>query len=229
MIREVVTLILACFCVSSACAADVTIGAVSIKLSSPPGYCELDASNVADARMIRAAEGLLEGAGNRLLSLSADCGQLADWRAGRRELLDNTAQQQTRIGWDNVQLPMTPEALIKFQCDDMRARGDRTVTDVTPDAQRRLEDVLKTVRINEMQFLGVLDEEPMICYAGLLQRFLTEAGADKAQVVVFATTIVRQKLLYYYLFAPYVNGETARSMLEQQKVNVRRLRSENPD
>jgi hypothetical protein len=229
MMRRVVTLILACFCVSSASAEDARIGAVSIKLSSPPGYCELNASNAADARMIRAAEGLLDKAGNRLLSLSADCGQLADWRAGKRQLLDNMAQHQTRIGWENVQLPITPEALIKEHCDDMRARGDQTVTAMTPDAQQRVEEVLKTVKINEIKFLGVLGEEPVICYAGLLQRFVTEDGTDKTQATVFATTVVRQKLLYHYLFAPYVNGETVSTMLEQQKVNVRRLRIENPD
>jgi hypothetical protein len=229
MMRRVVTLIFACFCVSSARGEDVKIGEVSIKLSAPPGYCALNASNAADARMITALEDMLDKSGNRLLSLSADCGQLADWHSGKRQLLDNMAQHQTRTSWENLQLPLTPEALIMDACSDLRARGDQLVTAMTPDAKQRVEEVLKTVKINEMKFLGVLDEEPAICYAALLQRFATETGTQKTQVAVFATTVVRQKLLYYYLFAPYVDGESVSTALEQQKVNARRLRSENPD
>ena len=98
---------------------------------------------------------------------------------------------------------------------------------MTADVQARAEKILKTVKINEMKFLGVVGEEPRVCYAAMLQRFLTEAGTDKTQAIVFAMTIVRQKLVYYYLFAPYVNGATISSMLEQHKANVRRLQGEN--
>ena len=83
MIRGVVILVLVCVCVSSVSAEDPKIGTVSIRLSAPPGYCELNASNAADARMMSAVEGMLGKMGNNLLSLSADCGQLAEWRAGK--------------------------------------------------------------------------------------------------------------------------------------------------
>jgi hypothetical protein len=195
-----------------------------ITLSPPEGYCELDAGNAVDAKMVAAVEGMLGRSGNRLLSLSADCSQLADWRAGKRQLLDNLAQHQTLASWENAQLPA---ATIGEACTQMRARGDQLVADMTPDVRARAERVLKTVKINEMKFLGVVGEEPSVCYAAMLQRFLTEAGTDKTQATVFATTIVRQKLVYYYLFAPYVNGETISGMLEQHKANVRRLQSDN--
>ena len=46
---------------------------------------------------------------------------------------------------------------------------------------------------------------------------------------MFATTIVRQKLIYYYRLAPYLGGETVAATLEQVKADIRRLRRENPD
>ena len=51
--------------------------------------------------------------GNRLLAFSADCAQLADWRTGKRELLDNIAQYQTLIAWENGPLPAAAVTTIK--------------------------------------------------------------------------------------------------------------------
>jgi hypothetical protein len=163
-----------------------------------------------------------------LLLLSADCDQLASWRAGKRQSLDNVAQHQTSRGLEHAQLAASPEATIEQHCTQMRTSADQLLTDMTADVQERAERILKTVKINEMKFLGVVGQEPRACYAAaLLQRSLTAGGTDTPQVTVVATTIVRQKLLYYYLIAPYVSGETVDSMLEQHRANVRRLHSEN--
>jgi hypothetical protein len=222
------TALVACLTIASASARDAKVGAVSVTLSPPDGYCELDTSNVADATMVASVEGMLGRSDNRLLSLSADCSQLADWRAGKRQSLDNLAQYQTLRGLENARLPTSPEATIEQTCTQMRAGADQLLADLTADAQERAERILKTVKINAMKFLGVVGQEPRACYAAaLLQRSLTEGGTDAPQAIVLATTIVRQKLLYYYLIAPYVSGETVGSMLEQHRANVRRLHSEN--
>jgi hypothetical protein len=214
----------ACLASGWAAARDAKLGAAMVALPPPEGYCEFDTSNAVDAKMVAAVEGMLGRSGNRLLSLSADCSQLADWRVRKRQLVDNLAQYQTLASWENAQLP---PATIGETCTQMRTRGEQLVADMTADVQARAEKILKTVKINEMKFLGVVGEEPRVCYAAMLQRFLTEAGTDKTQAIVFAMTIVRQKLVYYYLFAPYVNGATISSMLEQHKANVRRLQGEN--
>jgi hypothetical protein len=217
-----------CLAIASASARDAAVGGVLIALSPPEGYCELDAANAADATMIAAVEGMLGRTDNRLLLFSAECGQLADWRAGKRQSLDNVAQHQTSRGLEHVQLPASPEAAIEQHCTQMRAGVDQLLTDMTADMQERAGRILKTVKINEMKFLGVVGQEPRACYAAaLLQRSLTEGGTLTPQVTMVATTIVRQRLLYYYLIAPYVSGETVGSMLEQHKANVRRLHSEN--
>jgi hypothetical protein len=226
-LRPLIAFAVATLLSASVNARDVKVGATSITLSPPQGYCSLDASNTADAKMLAAVEGMLGRTGNRLLLLSADCGQLADWRTGKRQLLDNMAQHQSLIKLENARLSATPEATIEQACARLRKQGEQMVTDMTADVQERADKILKSVKLNEMKFLGVLGEEPRVCYAALLQRFLTEVGTEKTQVAVFATTIVRGKVLYYYLFAPYVSGETLSSMLQQHKANVQRLRRDN--
>lgn len=228
MIRAAALAVAAFLLAGFASAKDAAVGTASLTLPPPPDYCEMDVSKTSDARMVNAIEGMLANTGNRLLAVSADCKQLADWRTGKRQLIDNMAQYQTLVAWENGPLPGAPDEVIKATCDQMRTQGDKLVADMTPDIKARAEQVLKTVQVNEMRFLGVVGEEPQACYAALLQKFKTEIGTEKTQVTVFATVIIRGKLVYHYLFAPYVDGNTASTLLAEQQENVRRLRAANP-
>jgi len=228
-IRSAAVLLVWCLVAGAAMAKDAKVGTTTLTLPPPTDYCELDAAQPSDARMVTAVEGMLAPTGNRLLAISADCTQLADWRTGKRPLLDNMAQYQTLVAWENGPLPAAPEATIKEACNHMHAQGEQLVANMTPDIKARAEQVLKTVQVNEMKFLGVVGEEPRVCYAAMLQKFRTEVGTEKTQVTVFATTVVRSKLVYFYLFAPYVSGDTVTVMLAQQQAHVRRLHGANPD
>jgi hypothetical protein len=207
----------------------VSVGGVLLRLSPPPGFCALDATHAADARLFGAVARTLADMGNRLLSLSADCSELAEWRSGRRQLLDNLAQHQIMTTWEDVLLAVSPQTIIKQTCAEMRSRGGELVSSTTSNANARIERVLKTVKINEMKFLGVLGEEPLACYAALLQRTATEAGREKTQLTVLATTVVRRKLIYYYRSTLYVDSGTIEAMRERVKADTWRLRAENPE
>ena len=61
------------------------------------------------------------------------------------------------------------------------------------------------------------------------RKFLTDAGTDKTQVTVGAATIVKGKLVYYYLYAPYVNADTVTAMLTRHQSNVAALLAANGD
>jgi hypothetical protein len=54
-----------------------------------------------------------------------------------------------------------------------------------------------------------------------------QTGTDIAQAAVFATTIVKSKLVYYYLFAPYVSGQSVIDLLNQLRRNVAALEASN--
>src|SRR6185295_3233849 len=71
---------------------DMRVGETSVVLTAPPGQCELDSNQPADRSMLQAI-GAAIGT-NTLLAMFADCKQLADWRAGRRSLLEDFAQYQ---------------------------------------------------------------------------------------------------------------------------------------
>jgi hypothetical protein len=111
-------------------------------------------------------------------------------------LLANYAQQQTDTVLENRSLPATPSEMITTMCAQLRAQGDNIVSTLTPDIRTRVENAMKDGKVNQMAFMGVLGEDPNACYASMLQRFRAETGAEVEQVVVFAGTIVKNKLVY---------------------------------
>ncbi len=57
------------------------VGSVSIALPPPAGFCKLTEDNASDRRVINTIAESLTKVGSKLLVMSADCRQLADWRA----------------------------------------------------------------------------------------------------------------------------------------------------
>ena len=86
---------------------------------------------------------------------------------------------------------------------------------------------MKNVKYNEVKFMGVVGEDTNACYASMLQRLRAETGADVEQVTVFAATIVKAKLVYYYLYAPFLSGQTINEMLAQLRLHVAALQAAN--
>jgi hypothetical protein len=211
----IATLVLAA-AASSAHAAQVNIGGVPITLPPPGGFCELDASNASDNRMINVIGDLLQKSGNKLLAMSADCRQLADWHTGKQPLLDDYAQYQTPIaGMDKP-----PSETVAQTCNTLRDEGNKIVANQMPDIKKRVESTLSKIKIGETSFLGVLAEDADACYAGLVQKIHTELNTDKTQITVFAISIVKNKSLFSYRFAVYHNAQTADEVLRKIKIDI---------
>jgi hypothetical protein len=228
MLRRSLGLVLPFALCVAAFAKDASVGTVSLKLPPPPDYCEMDrASGPSDVKMMDAVEGMLKPTGNRLLAISADCTQLSDWRGGKRKLLDNLAQYQSLVSTEGSDLSTTAAEVVKTACAEMRAQGEKLVSDIEPDVRARADRVLKTVKVNEMRFLGVIAEEPTICYAAILQKFKAETGVEKTQVTVFATTVLKGKIVYFYFFAPYESGATVTDMLALEKAQMVKVKAAN--
>ncbi len=210
-------------------AKEARIGAVAVSLPPPPGYCEMDAAQAADARMLATVNEMLGATGNRLVVASAECKQLKEWRKGKRASIDNLAQYQTLSSLEEGQLSAPPEIAIKELCDQMRAQAEQLMDDVAGNLRDRAEKAMQSVKFEDTKFLGVIAQEPLACYGGLLQKSKAEGGAERGEVTVFATTVIKGKIVYSYLFAPFVGGDTVTAMLAQQKANVGRLHSANAD
>jgi hypothetical protein len=209
---------------SGALAGEATLGVVSVTLPPPAGFCELDASDPQDSRMLTILSGLLEKSGNKLLGMSADCGQLADARAGRRRVLDDFAQYQTRI----ATMDKPPAQSVAQACMTLRTQGNTFVANLWPDIKTRIESAVEKAKINETSFIGVLAEDANACYAAVIQKGRTEAGTNKTQVSVFAVTMIRSRSIYVYRSAVYQNSDTVDAVLAKLKGDVAALIAANP-
>jgi hypothetical protein len=204
--------------ITGAMAAEAIIGGVSINLP-PAGFCELATNNPSDSNLLIKIGGPVAQSGNKLLSMSAECQQLADWRARKRPVLDDYGQYQTPIGQMD-QLVAAPDAAVRQTCAELRKNGDQIVSDQTPDIKAHVEETLKPVKMNEQRFIGVLAEDQTACYAGLIQKIQTEAGADKTQIVLIAITVVKSKQIFAYRMAVYTGSDAVTALLAKFKGTV---------
>jgi hypothetical protein len=211
---------------SAAMAGQATIGGLSINLPPPEGFCELTDRNPADKGMITKIGEVVGKGGNRLLNMSADCGQLADWRAQKR-LLDDFAEYQTPVGSMNTTLAGAPAELIKQNCAVLRTQGDKIAADISPDVKSHVEQVFDKARLNEVAFVGVLAEDTTACYAGAITKIKTDDGTIKTQLFVFAITVVKGKYVFVYRFAVYLNSDMVDGVLAKVEANVAALLAAN--
>jgi hypothetical protein len=140
---------------SSALAAEVTLQGVTCNLPPPAGFSELEDQNPSDKRVLATLTDVLAKSGNKLLSMSADCQQLADWRTTKRPLLDDYVNYQTPIG-------PTFET-IQQRCNTLRAEGDKIQSNQTSDITARLKGALPKIGLTNSSFMGVLAEDPTAC------------------------------------------------------------------
>jgi len=209
---------------SNALAAESTVGGVLIQLPPPAGFCDLSDTDPSDKNMLTMTSDLVSNSGNKLLSMSADCRQLTDWRAQKR-LLDDYTQYQTPIAL--MEKPSVEP--VKKTCAALRAQGDKLVAEKAPDIKSRIEGALEKVKMNGMRFIGVLGEDSMACYGGLIQKFQTEAGTDKTQLTVFAATIIKNKSVFVYRMTVYMTSETVNGTLANLKTDIAALLAANPN
>ncbi len=209
---------------TSAKAADATIGGVAISLPTPSGFCEASPNHPSDNRLLTGIGASVEKSGNKLLGLSIDCQQLTDWRATKRKLLDDFAQYQTPIA---AMDKLASQAAVKATCAEMRGQGEKIVADITPKAQADIEESFNKIKINELKSLGVLAEDPDACYMGLLQKIHTEVGTDKTQVILIADTVIKGKHIFIDQIARAAGPDTVANVLKLLKANVAALYAAN--
>ncbi len=174
----------------------------------------LDANNRADVQGLTGVE--RSSGGNQLLALYADCKELDEWRDHRRPLLDRTVSYATPLKTSGVNIPAAPGPFIKYSCELMRQQSKISDAE-TRDFNARLEALKVGIKVNEQRSLGVLTEEPGVCYFGLIQRTVAQTGTEKTTVSVVAATLLKGKMIFLRLSAPYEGAASAAPLLERQK------------
>jgi hypothetical protein len=226
-IRPAVVLLLASLFGLPCLAKDTKVGQVSIALTVPAGQCELDPKQAGDARMLQTVREAIGS--NTLLAMTADCQQLADWRIGKRGLLEDFAQYQTLTAAMDGPPESAPAQTLKQLCAHLREEGEKLMAGMAPDVKQRVEQALKNTQVNQLRFLGVVADEESACYGAIAQRLKAQTGKDVTIVGLSATMFVKGRLLYYYLYAPYRSAQTVTALLARHKLNVAALLAANKE
>jgi hypothetical protein len=205
----------------NAAAAQVTLEGVSINLPAPAGFCELNGSNPSDKHALDAIGELVAKArGNQLLAMSADCQQLADWRAGRRLLGDYGQYQAPRLA-------AATQDTFRQTCATLRTQGEATFKNMKGDLKATMEESVRRLKVNDQSFAGFLGEDPTACYVALLQKLKAEDGTDITQLTLLAITIVKDRFVFVNRYAPYLDSDTVNATLAKIKQTIAALQAAN--
>ena len=212
------TLILA-VAVSDASGLEALIGDAFVTLPPPAGFCELTPQYEFDGRTVAITSAYLKGYGVRLLTMSADCDQLAEARAGKRRQVDDVTQYQVQNGDQK-----TPPVLsIAANCAIVRLQTKSPVEgDARARIKARLADTLERIKVNEAISIGVIDEDKNACYTAVLHKLWIE-GTQQMLVGLNAATIISNRAIAVRRYAIYQNPDAIDAMLAKLKDNVASL------
>ena len=208
--------------VTSTSAMDAKIGKVSVVLTAPEEFCELQDGQPADGVLLNRMRKLSAGQ-LRLLAVYADCRQLRALRE-RDEPLNDVAQFITPL----VALDSSFSAdRIAQLCAQTRLEGQKVLGEVEGELGPRIKEIVgEGLKVNEMRFLGVLAEEQAACFAAYVQK-ISFNEIEKLQLVIQATILIKGKIVFFYLAGPYEKADALAIMLAKHKANVSLLYAAN--
>jgi hypothetical protein len=206
--------------VSDATGLEALIGDAFVTLPPPAGFCELTPQYEFDARTLAITSAYLRGSAVRLLTMSADCDQLAEARKGKQRQLDDVTQYQVQLADEKI----SPVLSVAASCSILRLQ---TKSPVGVDTKARLAGIVENIKVNQTGTLGVIGEDKNGCYSAILSKVWSE-GTQKMLVGLDAATILSKRAIAVRRYAVYQNPETVDAMLAKLEDNVAALAAANP-
>jgi hypothetical protein len=206
---------------SGAWGREAMLGDAFVTMPPPAGFCELTPRYEFDGHTVSVVSAYLQGAGVRLLVMSADCDQLAEAREGRRRQLDDIVQYRVEIA--NMKTPSVFS--IARWCSILRIQSN---SPIGTDINARLANTIKKIKVNEAGSLGVIAEDKDACYTATLHKVWTETGTEKMLMGLQAAIVVNNRDISVHHYAVYRNPDTINAMLPKLKDNVAALIAANP-
>lgn len=179
----------------------------SVTLTVPAGYCQLDPGQARDAQLISLVTKLLAGHNDLLLYLG-DCQQLVDWRTSQRQTLDSSIQVQIASSLRKVDFANDPnrDGIVASVCAELRKKVPADINAIADTINGRLQELTKSLKINDIQLIGVVGEDTYSCYTAMLQK-VRYAGTDESVIaIMYVTAMIGNRLLFVYHFG--AGGET---------------------
>jgi hypothetical protein len=206
---------------SGAWGREAMLGDAFVSMPPPVGFCELTPRYEFDGRTVAVASAYLEGAGVRLLVMSADCNQLAEAREGRRRQLDDIAQYRVEIA--NMKTPAVFSTARWCSIQRIQSKSP-----IGTDINARLANTIEKIKVNEGGSIGVIAEDKDACYTATLHKVWTETGTEKVLIGLQAATVINNREIGIHRYAVYRNPDTINAMLLKLKDNVAALIAANP-
>jgi hypothetical protein len=205
-------------------AADVKMGDVTLNLIPPKGFCDLDASQASDKRLVDFVSQTVSKSGNDLTGISAECGELRDWRSGKQRLLQRYSQYQMQSG-----LRTSPFSVkeAKASCDQLRAEGQQLSDKSTVGINDKIHEANSKIDFQGQTFLGVLGDDPNGCFVGLFQKYKAETGTAITQINVFYAGSIKERQVFFYVWTPYRDDATVTGLFADMKGYVAALKAAN--
>jgi hypothetical protein len=204
-------------------AGSVQIGTTSVDINPSPGYCELDPAQPADAVLLRASP-----TKNSVLSYSVNCNELADFRAGRRELIDHWARQVTQAALVKAPPEGNPKNYLNELCEKVRATGTSVVSNLEAETKAKIEKNAPSAQYLGSSFQGMIAKDATACYSMTVARIIAQNGVERSIVYLTAFVMIKGRLINHILYAPYVDAETTLTMLAEQRTMIAALEASNP-
>lgn len=191
-------------------AATVNLLGSSIEAAIPTGYCEVGA-HPAEAEIVsRTREGI--GNSNQILVMFADCKELADFRKGRRTMLDNYGQilAQTPKGQLHALKGVSRSEYIQKMSGQVKKFPESLKK-----AETRLKQFIPGLQLGEN--LGILSTDSNGLYVGLLMTMADDTGRPRPIIGVVGMTLVRELSITINLYRAYGNSPDLRGLLARQQ------------
>jgi hypothetical protein len=204
---------------SSVVAADTSIrvGGRTLIVEPPLGYCVMDKRHPSDRRIVELLENGLASFG-RFHYAFADCEQLADWRRGLRKYLDDYGYVANELAMEEKDLSDRTQAEINAGIRQTIDRYERPLMSLGDTiAQRAIEQSAVNVKQGEAKFLGVLEESSNGFFTAMLIPGLGEYGDKRTMAGVGNSVLVRNKLIFSWLYKSYQGSRSVLDALTTQK------------
>ena len=184
---------------------EVQVDGVSLTLALPAGHCPLERSHQADRVLIETVEKVVQ-ASNRVLASFAECTQRDDFRAGRRQVLDDYGQYMSPLR--GGQTPMPAPEFARQMAQVFQQQGAQIMQGAEADTRERIGTLKLGIRMGENRLLGVLRTDERASYLGLVQNLGLPDGSTKLQVGVAAFGVVKQRIVSLNMYSPFAEGPT---------------------
>lgn len=182
---------------------NVEIDGAAIALEIPVGHCQLDRSRPQERAVIETVERLVATT-NRVLAAFAECGQLTEYREGRRRLLDDFGQYMTPLRGGRVN--MDPAAFAQRMTEESKAQGAQMLQGAESMIRERLDGMRTGIRMGENRLIGVLRTDQRASYLGIVQNLGLPDGTSKFQLGIITFGLLKQRVVTLNLYTRLDQG-----------------------